>query len=157
MCWVEGSTANPLWISLEGFLEELVLDLNVGSTGLAPGPSHHGLGVTRIHPPSACPPCPVHNSRGQEGGMFCCGSRGVLAQVSMGTPGPSGRSFAGSLGQSLAKLGPLGVVLTLPHLFLPANKWFEKVIRPPGVRTLGGCLLGATRSAQLEKLCPGVS
>lgn len=29
-------TANPLWISLEGFLEESVLNLNVKDTGLAP-------------------------------------------------------------------------------------------------------------------------
>lgn len=36
-------TASPLWGSLEGFLEQSVLNLNVGAGGLAPGPSHHWL------------------------------------------------------------------------------------------------------------------
>lgn len=53
-----GGTASPLWISLEGFLEESVLNLNVGVTGLAPGPSHHRLVVTSRHLPSACPAMP---------------------------------------------------------------------------------------------------
>lgn len=36
-----GDTANSLWISLEGFLEELVLNLSMRTNGLLPGPSHH--------------------------------------------------------------------------------------------------------------------
>ena len=47
-------TSGPLWISLEGFLEESVLNLNERATGLALGPSHHRLAVTGMRLPSAC-------------------------------------------------------------------------------------------------------
>lgn len=47
-------TSGPLWISLEGFLEESVLSINERASGLALGPSHHRLVVTSMHLPSAC-------------------------------------------------------------------------------------------------------
>lgn len=52
-----GGTANPLWISLEGFLEEAVLNLILGDRA-GPWSRLHTLVETRIHLLSACPLVP---------------------------------------------------------------------------------------------------
>ena len=54
-------TFGPLWISLEGFLEESVLNLSAS----APGPSHHRFMVTSMPLPSAChaPPMTLQGRR----------------------------------------------------------------------------------------------
>lgn len=68
-------TFGPLWISLEGFLEESVLNLSVST----PGPSHHSFMVTSMPLPSAChaPPMTLQGRR-------------VLAVAGVGTLEPSG-------------------------------------------------------------------
>lgn len=48
------STANPLWISLEGFWEESALNLILGDRA-GPWPQLHRLVETRIHLLSAWP------------------------------------------------------------------------------------------------------
>lgn len=63
-----------MWISLEGFLEKVVLNLNMRATGLTPGPR---LVVTSMHLLSACHAQPMT----LEGRVPCCGGRGTLAQV----------------------------------------------------------------------------
>lgn len=93
-------TFGPLWISLEGFLEESVLNLSAS----APGPSHHRFMVTSMPLPSAChaPPMTLQGRR-------------VLAVAGVGTLEPAGVSPCPS-GPPLGKLGLLRVVLMLRGL-----------------------------------------
>lgn len=58
-------TANPLCVSLEGFLEDMALNLKMEATGLALVPAS---------------PCSVHDPAGQEGGVPCTGGRGAPAR-----------------------------------------------------------------------------
>ena len=94
-------TFGPLWISLEGFLEESVLNLSVST----PGPSHHSFMVTSMPLPSAChaPPMTLQGRR------VLAGGRGDSGAVRLSV-------LAGPSGPPLGKLGLLGVVLMLRGL-----------------------------------------